>query len=97
MTNTMEIEKNDDGKRGMLIASIDGKQAGMIAYTWAGDDKFIIDHTETVSDFAGQGVGKKLVAATVEMARAEGVKVMPLCPFAKNVFEKTADYADVLF
>jgi predicted GNAT family acetyltransferase len=93
----MEIHKNDDGKRGMLIASVNGQQAGMIAYTWAGEDKFIIDHTETVPDFAGQGVGKQLVAAAVDLARTSNVKVMPLCPFAKGVFDKTPDYADVRF
>lgn len=93
----MEIRKNDDGKRGMLIATIDGQQAGMIAYTWAGDDKFIIDHTESMPEFAGQGVGKRLVAAAVDLARASGAKVMPLCPFAKKVFDKTPEYADVRF
>jgi hypothetical protein len=29
-------------------------------------------------------------------ARAEKVKLMPLCPYAKSVFEKTPDYRDVL-
>lgn len=93
----MDIQKNDDGKRGMLIATINGDQAGMITYTWAGDDKFIIDHTEAKPDFAGQGVGKQLVVAAVALARTEKVKVIPLCPFAKSVMEKTPDFADVLF
>ena len=29
-------------------------------------------------------------------ARAENRKLMPLCPFAKSVFDKTAEYSDVL-
>lgn len=93
----MEIQKTEDGKRGMLIATIDGRQAGMIAYTWAGDDKFIIEHTESMPEFAGQGVGRQLVAAAVDLARASAAKVIPLCPFAKGVFDKTPDYADVRF
>ncbi|HYD22105.1 MAG TPA: GNAT family N-acetyltransferase [Flavipsychrobacter sp.] len=44
----------------------------------------------------GQGVGYKLVAAAVEMARNRSLSIIPLCPFAKSVFEKRADYADVL-
>jgi len=36
------------------------------------------------------------VKAAVEWARAEQRKLMPLCPFAKSVFDKTADYSDVL-
>jgi predicted GNAT family acetyltransferase len=44
----------------------------------------------------GTGVGRKLVQAAVEWARAEHARLLPLCPFAKSVFEKTPDYSDVL-
>ena len=39
---------------------------------------------------------KKLVEAAVQWARAEDAKFIPLCPFAKSVFDKTPDYADML-
>ncbi|HXV07404.1 MAG TPA: N-acetyltransferase [Burkholderiales bacterium] len=32
----------------------------------------------------------------MEWARANGRKLMPLCPFAKSVFDKTPEYRDVL-
>ena len=44
----------------------------------------------------GTGAGARLVKAAVEWARAEKMQLMPLCPFAKSVFEKTPEYADVL-
>jgi predicted GNAT family acetyltransferase len=44
----------------------------------------------------GTGTGAKLVAAAVAWARAEQRKLLPLCPFARSVFEKTPAYADVL-
>ena len=44
----------------------------------------------------GTGAGKKLVEAAVQWARKENVRLMPLCPFSRSVFEKTAEYADVL-
>ncbi len=68
-----------------------------MTYTWAGPGKFIIDHTEVSPEFNGKGVGKQLVMAAVAYARAERVKIMPLCPFAQSVFDKNPDIKDVLF
>lgn len=56
----------------------------------------IIDHTEVDEALRGTGASKRLVAAAVEWARAEKVKLLPLCPFARHVFDKTPEYADVL-
>jgi predicted GNAT family acetyltransferase len=93
----MEIQQINDTKRGYFEAVEDGKEAGKMTYTWAGDSKFIIDHTEVNEDFSGQGVGKKLVMAAVEYARTNNLKIIPLCPFAKSVFDKVEEIRDVLF
>ena len=66
-----------------------------MSYTVAGS-RVIIDHTDVDDRLRGQGAGKQLVKAAVEWARAENRKLMPLCPFAKSVFDKTAEYSDVL-
>ncbi|WP_426485622.1 GNAT family N-acetyltransferase [Flavobacterium sp. 2] len=93
----MEIQQINDTRRGYFEALEDGKQAGKMTYTWAGDSKFIIDHTEVNEEFNGKGVGKKLVMASVEYARANNLKIIPLCPFAKSVFDKVPEIHDVLF
>ncbi|CAD0008279.1 GNAT family N-acetyltransferase [Flavobacterium salmonis] len=93
----MEIQQINDTRKGYFEAIEDGKQAGKMTYTWAGDAKLIIDHTEVNEEFNGKGVGKKLVMATVEYARTNNLKIIPLCPFAKSVFDKTEDIHDVLF
>lgn len=92
----MEIQHTNDTKRGAFDAIEDRKEAGKMTYSWAGDDKFIIDHTEVSPDFSGKGVGKKLVLAAVDYARANNVKIIPLCPFAKSVFDKVEEIRDVL-
>ncbi|HZH55168.1 MAG TPA: GNAT family N-acetyltransferase, partial [Sphingobacteriaceae bacterium] len=46
--------------------------------------------------FKGRGVGKSLVLAAVDYAREKKVSIIPLCPFAKRVFEKSEDLRDVL-
>ncbi|SHL21249.1 GNAT family N-acetyltransferase [Flavobacterium chilense] len=93
----MEIQQINDTRRGYFEAVEDGKQAGKMTYTWAGDSKFIIDHTEVNEEFNGKGVGKKLVMAAVEYARTNNLKIIPLCPFAKSVFDKVTEIHDVLF
>ncbi|WP_244518655.1 GNAT family N-acetyltransferase [Parapedobacter composti] len=93
----MEILRDDNGKKGQFTATINGEQAGLMTYTWAGDNRFIIDHTEANPAFSGQGVGKGLVMAAVDFARENQFKILPLCPYAKTVFERNADIRDVLF
>jgi len=66
-----------------------------MTYTVAGT-RAIIDHTQVDDSLRGEGVGAKLVQAAVEWARAENARLMPLCPYAKSVFDKTPAYADVL-
>ena len=84
------------GHKGAFVIERAGARLAEMTYSMAGD-KLIIDHT-TVSDaLRGTGTGGKLVAAAVEWARASGKKILPLCPFAKSVFDKTPAYRDVLF
>lgn len=93
----MEIIQENEEKRGFFKAVEDSKEAGVMTYTWAGPTKFIIDHTDVNPDFKGQGVGQQMVMKAIEYARANNLKIMPLCPFAKSVFDKNADLGDVLF
>ncbi|MEJ8842638.1 GNAT family N-acetyltransferase [Lacibacter sp. H375] len=92
----MEIQQTDDGKKGAFYIEQDGERLAEMTYVWAGESKFIIDHTEVSDKLAGKGAGKQLVAKAVEFARAKGLKIMPLCPFASSVFKKTPEYNDVL-
>ena len=93
----MTIEHLNETKNGYFIAVDNDIQAGKMTYTWAGSDKFIIDHTEVFPEFEGKGVGKKLVMAAVDYARANDLKILPLCPFAKALFERTKEIQDVRF
>jgi predicted GNAT family acetyltransferase len=37
-----------------------------------------------------------MVTAAIEMAREKNLKIIPLCPFAKSVFDKNLEFRDVL-
>ena len=73
----------------------DGERLAVMTYTVAGS-RVIIDHTDVDDRLRGKGAGKQLVKSAVEWARADKVQLLPLCPFARSVFEKTPEYSDVL-
>ncbi|MBD3724983.1 MAG: N-acetyltransferase [Flavobacteriaceae bacterium] len=93
----MEIQHNNNEKNGSFKGFSNGYKVGEMTYTWAGTNKFIIDHTEVSTDFNGQGVGKKMVLVAVDYARKNNLKILPLCPFAKSVFSRESSLNDVLF
>ena len=92
----MAIAHEETGHRGAFFLERDGKRLAEMTYTVAGATRIISDHTDVSDELRGTGTGAKLVAAAVEWARAGNKKVIPLCPFAKSVFDKTPDYKDVL-
>lgn len=92
--NDVQLKVND--KNGAFYIEVDGKQEAMMTFVFAGNDKIIIDHTEVNEGNNGKGFGKQMVTAAVEFAREKELKIIPLCPFAKSVFDKTPEFQDVL-
>lgn len=92
----MEIQMIEDGSKGRFAAMDNGTEAGHITYSKAGDTTLILDHTEVNDVYRGQGIGKIIVMHIVEVASKEGLRILPLCPFAKAVFERTEEIRDVL-
>ena len=94
MTEEVQLRINDN--KGSFYIEVYGNQEAMMTFVFAGEDKIIIDHTEVNPRNEGKGFGKKMVTKAVEFAREKGIKILPLCPFAKSVFDKTPEFRDVL-
>jgi len=92
----MEIQRSEDESKGSFFVERNGETLARMTYSKAGADKIIIDHTEVDASLKGEGAGKKMVLESVRYARENDLKIIPLCPFAKSVFEKNEDLADVL-
>ncbi|TXE07356.1 N-acetyltransferase [Gelidibacter salicanalis] len=90
------IEREDNGKKGRFVIYANDEEAGEMTFTWAGTEKFIIDHTEVNDKFEGKGYARQLVMAGVEYARDNASKIIPLCPYAKARFDKDESIRDVL-
>ena len=55
-----------------------------------------IMHTEVPPALNGKGIGSRLVRGLLDLVRAEGAKVRPLCPFVRYYVDKHPEYADLL-
>lgn len=93
----MAIQHLQNKTKGEFYLEVNQEKLASMTYTYAGNDKIIIDHTEVDESLKGQGVGYKLVEEAVNFAREYNLKIMPLCPFANAVFKKKTEYKDVLF
>lgn len=90
------IEHQESGARGAFYVQQASQRLAEMTYSRANDALIVIDHTEVDASLGGQGVGRQLLNALVQWARATGTKVVALCPFAKAQFDKDASIRDVL-
>jgi hypothetical protein len=92
----LEIHQEDNGLKGSFYILLNESREAEMTYVWAGEAKIIIDHTEVNETLKGISAGKQMVLKAVDFAREKGIKILPLCPFAKSVFDKTKEIQDVL-
>ena len=91
----LDIRREEGETKGRYVVRVDGHEAEM-TYSRAGAKLIIIDHTGVPDALRGRGVGAALVRRGVEDARAEGRKIVPLCPFAKAQIAKHPEWRDIL-
>ncbi len=92
----MDIQQEEHGRKGAFFIDEDGEWLAEISYIRNGPNTIVIDHTEVGESLVGKGIGPKLVEAVVKFARSNGLKVRPLCPYARGVIESRLDLQDVL-
>ena len=59
------------------------------------DGVLTILHTEVPKELEGHGFGSALVRGVLDLARARGEKVIPVCPFVKAYMDRHPEYADL--
>ncbi|WP_067826559.1 GNAT family N-acetyltransferase [Nocardia inohanensis] len=75
--------------------TVDGTLAGQTDYVDSGAQR-IFFHTEIDDGFAGQGLASKLIRAALDDTRAQGKRIVPVCPFVKAFVEKNHEFDDIL-
>ena len=92
----MIITHHQDGKQGFFLAEEDSRRMGYLSYEWDSPTRFAILHTVVEKAYQGRGVAKTLVNAAVDYARDNGYTILPVCPYAENLFKRDASYEDIL-
>ena len=94
MEEILGLKSNE--KKGYFYLKVNNSIVAKMTFVFADPRKIIIDHTEVNPEYNGKGFGKKMVEKAVLFAREKNLKILPLCPFAKKVLDKTPAYSDVL-
>ncbi|WP_417608460.1 GNAT family N-acetyltransferase [Owenweeksia hongkongensis] len=96
----MEIEIQHEQKSNageFFIAGQGEERIGKLDYILFGSGRLVIQHTEVGKELQGKGAASKLVDAAAEHARNKGMKIVPVCPFAKKYMTTNRDkFGDVL-
>lgn len=92
----MLIQNKEAGNKGIFFIEMENEKLAELDYSLS-PGIMIINHTEVDEKLKGKNVGYQLVNHAAEYARTNNLKIIPLCPFAKKVFDKRKDeYSDVL-
>lgn len=86
-----------DARHGRFTASMAGRE-GVAEITWTRRGAGVIsaDHTGAPDSLRGTGIAAALVAHMIERARADGFRIIPLCPYVRAQYAKHPDWSDVM-
>ena len=85
----------DVADRRRVEITVDAAVVGFAEYRRRPDVISFI-HTEIDAARNGEGLGTTLVKAALDTARAEGLVVLPYCPFVQNFINRHREYLDLV-
>ena len=59
-------------------------------------DRIVLNHTEVPPPIEGHGMAAKLTHAALDFARANHLRVVPLCPYVADFLRKHREYQDLV-
>lgn len=96
MAVTIALETIDP-RHGRYVARLDGRDGeAELTFTRRGEHLLSADHTGTPEALRGMGLALALVERLVADARAQGFRIIPLCPYVRAKYEAHPEWADVM-
>jgi len=86
-----DAEVTDNQAESRLEIDTGGEPAELIYKRRA--DRLVLIHTGVPEALSGRGLGGQLVQAALNKAAADGLTVVPLCPYARSWLERHPDEA----
>jgi uncharacterized protein len=95
VTEDARIVVADAPDRRRFEVTVDGELAGSLVYR---EQKGLLAliHTEVEERFEGRGLGGRLARFALDQARAEGLAVLPFCPFVNAWIKRHPEYVDLV-
>jgi predicted GNAT family acetyltransferase len=93
--SAITIRREDTPRKGRYIATVEGREGeAYIAYTHREEGVISADHTIAPDSLKGTGAAFALTQYLVAEARANGFRVLPLCPYVRAQYHKHPEWAD---
>jgi uncharacterized protein len=93
----LTISREMTPTKGRYVGRVDGiAEEAELTLSRASATLVIADHTFAPDSMRGMGVAKALVEQLIADARAEGFKIIPLCPYVKAQYQRHPEWADVM-
>jgi predicted GNAT family acetyltransferase len=89
----MTVEHHPERNRFIITLAPDAE--AFIEYRRRPDGVLDLEHTVVPSAWRKKGIGSDLVRGTMEIARREGYRVIPSCPFIDTWLRSNAEFADL--
>ncbi|MGR3741333.1 GNAT family N-acetyltransferase [Companilactobacillus sp. DQM5] len=91
------IKMEFDAERHRFFIEENGEFIGEIKFTPINNSKVIsTDHTFVKESHRGKGLARQFVQTVIDYAKENNLKILPICPYAKKVFNQEPDIRDIL-
>ena len=86
------VTNNDEGQR--FEATVNGLRAILTYRRFP--NRIVFDHAEVPPPLEGQGLAAKLTSVALDFARANHLRVVPLCAYVSDFIQKHREYQDLV-
>lgn len=87
---TLQFKYVDESRR--YAAYQDGREVGRILLSLNGEKTMVFRHVQVEEQFRGQGIAGQMLAFAMEDVKQKGLKVVPVCPYARKAFDNNEEY-----
>jgi predicted GNAT family acetyltransferase len=93
-TDTTGAETTVSAADGKYTIAVEGQTVGLAAVADR-DSKRVFYHTEVDEQFGGRGLANILVGEALAATRADGKRVVAVCPMVAAFIKKHPEFADI--